>query len=406
MPLKIFKNKPYLIIGEHAAFYCDVARNKTLILKSPQDLSQLKTPSVPSSINVYTDLPGASYNHYDFPKLSRFEVKQALKNHPDLQDKKFIAASAIITKNKSINLWRLTSTPLLQGWLKALADQTILVKSLIPLSFQTAFSLPEVGTTALYRVSKTTDHRARHVCLIKGVIVFVRYTALDHTARDEIKETLHFIQRDYAVDSSDITTLNDLDKEPTLPEGKPQKSLNLLWLDRFPETLCLSFKALRKKQQHQKIATIFKNASLCAALLSGAFLLKNGFSYYKAHTREKALIQLAKTLPQELQNLPLTSLESILFAAENSQTPDFIIAALQGQPEPNFLLEEFHWRSLGAARQQLNIAVRRQGTFTPEEEAAYLESLFNETPKILPFDQYVDRFEVVLTQDLNRKEAP
>ncbi|HBN22316.1 MAG TPA: hypothetical protein DD412_03670 [Holosporales bacterium] len=405
MKLKGFGNRPYLIIGEHTAFFHDTSRDKTLVLKSPQDISQIKTLSSPSSIDIYTDLPGASYSCHDFPELSRFELKQALKNHPDLQDTKLIAAAAIATKNKSINLWRLTSTPFLQQWLEALCDHAILVKSLNPLSFQQAFLLPEVTTTALYWISKTTDNRARHVCLIKGVIVFVRYTLLDKSTSNEIKDTLHFIQRDYAIDSSDITTRNDLDKDPPLPKSRPQQSLNWLWLDRLSENLSHSFKALRKNQQHQKIAEAFKKGALCAVLLSGAFFLKTTASYYQAYTHEKTLIQTAQNLPKELTGLSLEALENILFMAENSQHPDSIITTLQSQQKPNFRLEELHWRALGATQQQLNIAVRRQGTITQEEQATHLENLFRKAPKILPFDQYVDRFEVVLTQRPNQEEA-
>lgn len=403
MKRKNLRNKPYLIIGEQTACYHDNSIGKTLILKSPQDLSQIRDLSAAASIDVYTDLPGASYSCPDFPKLSRFELKQALKNHPDLQDTTLIAATAIVTKSKSINLWQLTSTPLLQQWFKALCDQKILVRNITPLVYQQAFSLPKTNMTVLYWISKTIDNRARHVCLIKGIIVFVRYTHLDQSIHTEIKDTLHFIQRDYAVNGSDITTLNHLDQDPYFPKTSPQQSLNWMWLDHLPEQLSQAFKTLKKNHHHQQIAGIFKKGILCAVFVSAAFFLKSAVSYYQAYTHEKDLIQGSKNLPKELLHLPLTTLEKIVFMAENSQDPAFVIATLQEQQDTTFRLEEFHWRALSATQQQLNIAVQHQGGVTQEEQANHLKNLFNKAPTILPFDQYVDRFEVLLTQEPNQE---
>lgn len=399
MNLKNLQNKPYLIIGKDASFYHDPSQNKSLVLKSPKDLSKVKTLSSYRDFDVYTDFPGASYSCHDFPKLSRFELKQALKNHPDLQDTKLIAAAAMVTKNQSVNLWRLTSTPFLKQWLDSFCEQKMLIKSLTPLSFQHDFSLPEVTTTALYWVSKTTDNRARHVCLIKGIITFVRYTSLSQSIQNEIKDTLHFIQRDYAIDGSDITTLNHLDQETFLPKNPLKRYLNWLWLDHLPGKLPHSFKELKKDQYHKKIAEIFKKGAFCAVLLSACLFLKNGLYYYQTHTHEKTLSQGKRDLPKELQQLSLTALENIIFMAENSQTPTSVITTLQRQKKADFRLEEFHWRAINTTQQQLNIALRRHGSLTQEDQALHLEKLFEEAPKTLAFDQYVDRFEIVLTQD-------
>ena len=392
-----FKKRPYLIIGEYSALYYDCFTKETVTLKSPQDISQIKKHSLDASLDVYSDLPGASYNRYPFPKLSRFELKQALKNHPDLQDKKLLAASATLTENKERNLWRLTSTPLLLKWIEVLADHDILLNSLHSLPFQHAFSLPDIQTKVLYWISKTPDNRSRHVCLIKGIIVFVRYTPLRANNKNEIKETLHFIQRDYAVDCADITTLNQLEKEPILPKNKPQQHLCWLWLDHLPEKLHLAFQALIKRQRYYKGAKIFKIASLSLLLLSTTFFLKNSVYYYQARTHEKDLIEASKSLPEDVHKLSLRQLQKLLFLAQNSQTPSYAMTTLQGQNDPTFRLEEFHWRATTATQQRLNIAVRRQENVTQKDRADHLETLFKTPPKALPFDQYVDRFELTLT---------
>ena len=228
---------------------------------------------------------------------------------------------------------------------------------------------------------------------------------MDQSLQSEIKKTLHFIQRDYAVDGSDITTLNIVDQEAPLPKEKSQQSLRWLWLEHLPEKLCLAFKTLKKNQRHQKIALGFKTGALSALVLSGAFFLKNTVSYYQAQSHEKKLLQAMKSLPQNLQDLSLNTLENLLFVAENAQTPVVAMATLQGQKDPKFRLEEFHWQALNATQQQLNIAVRHQGTVTPKDQAAHIEEMFHTPPKALPFDQYVDRFEVILTPESHKETS-
>lgn len=103
--------------------------------------------------------------------------------------------------------------------------------------------------------------------------------------------------------------------------------------------------------------------------------------------------------------MSLRDLENLLFMAENSQNPTAIITTLQKQQNPDFYLEELHWHALNARQQKLNIAVRRHETLTQKEQVSHVEKLFNKAPTVLPFDQYVDRFEVIVTQDLAQEKT-
>ena len=194
------RTKPSLIIGESSALFVDGDNHKTL--QNPQEISTLK---ISSALTVYVDFPGAIYSTHPYPKLSRFEVRAAIQNHPNLQEKEILSASAKITKKGELSLCTFKNNALLNTWLKALAHQKTPLGSVCALPFYKAYEAPP---KALYQIEKTHDDRARHTCLIDGAIIFVRYTNLGDNIEAEISKTSQFIQRDYALDRADIQLEN------------------------------------------------------------------------------------------------------------------------------------------------------------------------------------------------------
>lgn len=390
-----FSAPPRLIIGDNSALY--VSKTHRVLLQNPQEISTLGT----EALEIFVDFPGAHYTTHKYPKLSRFEQKQAIQNHPDLHNKNLLSASAFITKKGRLSLCTLQNTPILTPWLEALSSHGIPVKSLKSLAFTEGLTI-ENKTKATYWISQTQDQRARHICLIKGTIVFVRYTKLTKSINSEIKKTLQFIQRDYALDRSDITLQNDLNKkrDPTLQ--RPSKILHWDWLHRLPHPLSKSFKNLYRQQRLKQATAFARMASLTLLVLSSGLFLKSTLSYCIAYNTHQDILQSHQDLSPSLRDVELEKLQHILWVVHHSQSPFKIIHILQQQGNTPFKLEEFHWQVTEGNTQRLRLAIKHHEQHRQQESAEKLKSLFKTSPIFLSSDKIVDRFELILaTGDKN-----
>ncbi len=391
--MMFFAPAPKLIIGEHSALY--VFKGDKINLQNPQDLSSLKNKS---AVDIFLDFPGAHYKVYKYPKLSRFELKQAIQNHPDLQDKTLLSASAFITKKGKLNLCTLRKSDILTPWLEALSDHTIPVKSLKSLPFIEALKKDSPPTKATYWITKTLDKKARHICLLKGAVIFVRYTTLTKAIEAEIKKTLQFIQRDYALDRADITIQNHLQKEEDITSKRPSKMLHWYWLNRLPKNLSTSFKNLHRAQRRDTLLKMARVASLALLILSSGLFFKETLSYYFAQRAHENLIQSYQTLPPPLRSLPLEKLQQILWLTTHDHTPFQALEILQKQGDKSLRLEEFHWQVTGKTTQRLRLSLKHNKHLQRQDQADHLEVLFKASPTLISSDDVVDRFEIILTK--------
>ncbi len=387
----IFSNNiARLIIGETSALYSN--GTECIVLKNPEDLSMV-TP--PSTIRLYTDFPGATYRTQTYPKLSRFEVRAAIQNHPSLQEKDLLAASARITEKGELNLATLKNSTLLSTWLQALAQQGIPLELLDVLPFYQEQQHP---SKSLYHISRTHDNRARHTCFIDGAISFVRYTHFDKDIESEINKTTQFIQRDYALEIADIHVHNDVNQQDAPLALSKDKTFHWDWIERLPKDLYERFKSLHQKQHFQKISHGSRGASIGLFAGTSIFFLSSVFTYFGATLDTKNITQSMSALPASLQKLPLKKLQQIAWFDQNIPSPFKAINTLQKQGDRTLKLEDFHWQQASKNTQRLRLSIKHHQQQRQQDRQDHLEMLFKTPPKALPSDGHVDRFELILTE--------
>ena len=404
--MTLFTQNPKLTLGEKSAVYIDTTH--TFLWHSPAELARIKNKR---PLEIFIDFPGADYSTHQYPKLSFFEIKQAIGNHPTLQDPNIISASAFLSEKDELNLCVLRNTPTLEKWVKALIQQKIPIKSLKSLAFFQSLSHPKTNTKSTYWITKTHDQQVRHICLIKEAVAFVRYTNLDATTRSEIEKTLNFIQRDYALNRSQITLQNDLEKEPYHVVFPSKKIYHWDWIERFPKTLSLKLRTLTKAHAYQNIKRSARATSLALFALSAGIFLTKSIFYYRAQARHETYKQAYQQLPASLKELSFSQKQQILWISQNTQGPFHALSILQKQTSPLFKLEEFHWgateQNEGQNQEQkgrqkgqrLRLAVKRHAQKDQQDTHNQLETLFKTTPQFLSSDIVVDRFDITLTPE-------